>query len=118
MDEALAIFLIHSYKPLQAFLFKLIKGDIMKNCFFIVLGTFLSLSAMATTEDVVGNYRVECTTSYPKTGAGLQAMTLGLIESQIKAGYSQIISTSATKVGWTDVSGDVGQAAVCVTAKK
>ena len=90
----------------------------MKNYVFIVLGTFLSLSATASAEDVVGNYRVECKTSYPKTGAGLQAMTLGLIESQIKAGYPQIIATSATKVGWADVSGDVGQAAVCVTAKK
>lgn len=90
----------------------------MKNYLFIAFGTFLSLSAMASSEDIVGDYRVECSTSYPKTGAGLQAMTVGLIESQMKAGYLQIISTSATKVGWADVSGDVGQAAVCVTAKK
>lgn len=93
----------------------------MKRALLVMTASLLSIAASSpalASEEIVGSYRVECTTSYPKTGAGIQAMTIGLIKNQLKAGYSQIISTTATKVGWADVSSDHGEVAVCVTARK
>ncbi len=89
----------------------------MKKILFLVVATTLSLSAMAY-ESVVGDNRVECTLSYPRSGDGLGAIITGLISNQIKAGYPKIISTTATKVGWSDQQSDLGEVAVCVTATK
>lgn len=92
----------------------------MKSVLLFIFATTSSFSALAYDEatGITGNHRVECKTSYPRTGAGIQNMTLDLIDSQAAAGFKTVISTSATKVGWVDVSSDHGQVAVCVTAKK
>lgn len=89
----------------------------MKKYFAFAAAITLSFSAMAF-ESVVGGYRIECKTSYPKSGEGLGAMTEGLIQNQITAGYPKIVSTTATKVGWADQQSDHGEVALCVTAAK
>ena len=91
----------------------------MKKQLLILLGgLFLSASVSAEDIEVVGDYRVSCTTSYPKTSRGVGAMTKGLIEEQLKAKYKKVISVTSNKVGWPDEGGDNGQVAVCVTATK
>jgi hypothetical protein len=89
----------------------------MKKVLLFVAIATLSFSVMAS-ENVVGDNRIECTTSYPRSGEGLGNIIGDLISSQIKAGYPKIISTTATKVGWLDEQSDIGQVAVCVTAAK
>jgi hypothetical protein len=91
----------------------------MKKWFLFTLANFIIFSAaMAENVETVGDYRIKCYTSYPKTSAGLGSMTKSVIEDQIQAGFPNIISTTATKVGWSDVQSDHGEVAVCVTAKK
>lgn len=89
----------------------------MKTYLLSIVAVTLALPAFAF-ESVIGENRIECSTSYPGSGEGLGAMIEGLITSQVKAGYPKIISTTATKVGWTDQEGDLGKVAVCVTAAK
>lgn len=89
----------------------------MKKYLLFAVTASLSMSAFAF-ESVVGDNRIECSTSYPKSGEGLGAMIEELITNQVKAGYPKIISTTATKVGWADQQSDLGQVALCVTATK
>lgn len=77
----------------------------------------LSLSAAAF-ESVVGEYRIECSTSYPQTGEGLGAMIESLVRSQIATGYPENYFNNSNQSSSLSQHSDTGEVGVCVTAAK